>query len=323
VSSGVGFAQVAEVLRGARSVVIGAHIDPDGDAIGSILGLMHILDEVGTKVTPILPSAASVPQTYAFLPGVDRFRHVDEVATPDVFVALDTPVTHRLADGESLARAAATLVMIDHHPDAVAKDAIAVFDSSAAAAGCLVWQLATHLEVTPNAQAASCLYAAVLTDTGRFSYSNTDAATLILAAQMIDAGAHPNEIYRAIYENRSAGAQALIARVLSRITLVNEGRIAYAWVSQSDFAETGALPSEGENLIDHVRALGGVDAVFLVKKNGGAVRISLRAKGQTDVGSVARALGGGGHRPAAGVTIDGDLETALGRLLPLLPGGGE
>lgn len=321
-STGAGLARAAEALRGARSVVVGAHIDPDGDAVGSILGLMHVLDQVGIPVVPVLPSRAELPETYAFLPGVERFRHAEQIDIPAVFVSLDSPELRRLGDAQALAAAADTLIMIDHHPDASADTAIAVLDASAAASGCLVWQLAEQLGIAPGAPAATCLYTAVLTDTGRFSYSNTDASTLILAARMVDAGAHPNDIYSAVYENRSLGAQALLARALGRITLANHGRVAYSWVTDEDYAETGALPPEGENLIDHVRALGGVDAVFLVKTNGMTSRVNLRAKGSADVGSVARTLGGGGHRAAAGATVEGDLGQVLSLLLPLLPGGG-
>ncbi|MHB1016329.1 MAG: DHH family phosphoesterase [Coriobacteriia bacterium] len=320
-SAEAGLARAAEALRGARSVVIGAHVDPDGDAVGSILGLVHVLDQAGIVATPVLPTAADLPSTYTFLPGAERFRHAGQVEVPDVFVSLDSPELRRLGDGQALATAADTLIMIDHHPDAVAGSAIAVFDATAAATGCLVWHLAEQLGISPGASAATCLYTAVLTDTGRFSYSNTDASTLMLAARMVEAGAHPNDIYSAVYENRSAGAQALLARALGRITLANHGRVAYSWVSDDDYSATGALPSEGENLIDHVRALGGVEAVFLVKTNGGNARVNLRAKGSSDVGSVARSLGGGGHRAAAGVTLKGDLDQVLSRLLPLLPGG--
>ena len=151
------------------------------------------------------------------------------------------------------------------------------------------------LALEPGPEAATCLYTALLTDTGRFSYSNTTAATLRTAADMVDAGAHPNEVYSAVYENRSAGAQALLARTLSRTELANNGRVAYSWVTDADFAETGALPAEAENLIDHVRALGGVEVVVLVKTNGGVARRQSPIKGCRDVSAVARQLGGGGH----------------------------
>jgi phosphoesterase RecJ-like protein len=315
--------RVAAAMRAARSVAIGAHVDPDGDAIGSTLGLMFVLRQTGIAAVPVLPTSAPLPRTYSFLPGADSYRRVEDLDVPDVFVSLDCPALRRLADTEPLARAAGTLIMIDHHPDAVAEGDVAIFEPSAAATGCLVWQLAGALGVEPGPEAATCLYTALLTDTGRFSYSNTTAATLRTAADMVDAGAHPNEVYSAVYENRSAGAQALLARTLSRTELANNGRVAYSWVTDADFAETGALPAEAENLIDHVRALGGVEVVVLVKTNGGVARVNLRSKGAADVSAVARQLGGGGHRAAAGVTIDGNLESTLAVLLPLLPGGGQ
>lgn len=315
--------QAAQALLSARTVAIGSHVDPDGDAIGSTLGLLFALRQAGIEAIPVLPTTAPLPRTYTFLPGTDAYRHAEDLEAPDVFVSLDCPALRRLADSEPLARAAGTLIMVDHHPDAVAEGDIAIFEPRAAATGCLVWQLADWLGVKPGAEAATCLYTALLTDTGRFSYSNTTAFTLRIAADMVDAGAHPNEIYSAVYENRSAGAQALLARTLGRTALANDGRVAYSWVTEADFAETGALPADAENLIDHVRALGGVEVVVLVKTNGGVARVNLRSKGAADVSAVARGLGGGGHRAAAGVTIKGDLETALGVLLPLLPGGGK
>jgi len=251
--------QAAQALLSARTVAIGSHVDPDGDAIGSTLGLLFALRQAGIEAIPVLPTTAPLPRTYTFLPGTDAYRHAEDLEAPDVFVSLDCPALRRLADSEPLARAAGTLIMVDHHPDAVAEGDIAIFEPRAAATGCLVWQLADSLGVKPGAEAATCLYTALLTDTGRFSYSNTTAFTLRIAADMVDAGAHPNEIYSAVYENRSAGAQALLARTLGRTALANDGRVAYSWVTEADFAETGALPAEAENLIDHVRALGGVE----------------------------------------------------------------
>lgn len=315
--------QAARALLSARTVAVGAHVDPDGDAVGSTLGLVSVLRQAGIDAVPVLPTAAPLPRTYSFLPGAEGYRHVEGMAAPDVFVSLDCPALRRLAESEGFARSASTLVMIDHHPDAVGEGDIAIFEPRAAATGCLVWQLADALGVPPGPEAATCLYTALLTDTGRFSYSNTTAFTLRIAADMVDAGAHPNEIYSAVYENRSAGAQALLARTLGRTTLANNGHVAYSWVTETDFAETGALPAEAENLIDHVRSLGGVDVVALIKTNGGVARVNLRSKSGADVSAVARRLGGGGHRAAAGLTLDGDLHAALDMLLPLLPGGGE
>lgn len=313
--------RAASVLRSARHVVIGSHVDPDGDAIGSSLGLAHALEALGISVTLALGSGERCPATYAFLPGAERFTAPVRPREPHTLVALDIPDLPRLGAAASLAEGAEAVVVIDHHPDAVEVGDVAVFDSSAAATGALVWQLLPYLGVEPDERIATCLYTAVLTDTGRFSYANTTAGTLRLAADMVGAGAHPNDIYTAVYENRSAGAQQLVGRTLARVTVVNGGRVAYSWIGPEDFTETGALPEEAENLIDFVRALGGVEVVFLAKVNGGTVRGNLRSKSDIDVSAIARELGGGGHRAAAGFTVDGDLSSLLERLLPLLPGG--
>jgi len=311
----------AGAIRGAASVVLGSHRDPDGDAIGSALGLLHALEAIGVHATATLANGERCPATYRFLPGSDRFVAAGALDAPDVFIALDAPALSRLGEAEPLARSASTLIMVDHHPDALEQGHIHIFDPTAAATGCLLWRLLPHLGVTPDARVATCLYTALLTDTGRFSYANTTAAALRTAADMVDAGADPSYVYTNAYESRTAAAQRLIGLTLERVTLVNDGRVAYSWVTDEDFRETGALPEEGENLIDHVRALGGIDAAFLAKVTKGQVRGSLRAKRDADVGSVARTLGGGGHRAAAGFTFDGTLDALLARLLPLLPGG--
>lgn len=314
-------AAVGEALAAAANVTIASHIDPDGDAMGSCLGLAHALDSIGVPSTIVLPEGTDVPVTYAFLPGAGRFVPADGLEPADVFVVLDSPRLRRLGAAERLARAARTLVMLDHHPDAVTEGTLHYFDAGAAATGAIIWQLLPHLGSAPTGKIATCLYTALLTDTGRFSYANTTPETLRMAAEMTEAGAHPHDIYTAVYENRSAGAQQLVGLTLSRITLANGGRVAYSWVTAEDFAVFGARPEEAENLIDFVRALGGVDAVLLAKVDGTTVRASLRAKTDVDVGTVARSLGGGGHRAAAGLTHTGDLDSLLATVLPMLPGG--
>lgn len=309
-------------LRGARSVVLASHVDPDGDAIGSLLGLAAALDVGGVPTTAVLANGRGCPVTYAFLPGAERLVPVAGVPMPDVFVALDSPVLERLGDAQTLALGAGTLIAIDHHPDAAFDADLQLIDSTAAATGALVWQLLPHLGVAPTPDIATCLYAAVLSDTGRFSYSNTTPATLRAAAEMIEAGAAPHAIYAAIYESRSRGAQGLVARTLERATFTNDERVAYSWIDATDFAETGALPEEAENLIDHLRPLAGLAVVFFAKIDGPTVRVSLRAKGDHDVGAVARSFGGGGHRAAAGFTYRGTFSDLLAVLLPSLPGGG-
>ena len=166
-----------------------------------------------------------------------------------------------------------------------------------------------------------CCYVGLMTDTGRFQFDNTTPQTFRDAAAMVEAGVDPAEASRLVYQERTASSLALQARMMSRITLANGDRVAYSWIGQADFDETGALPEEAEYLPDALRQIGGVDVVALLRIAEGEVRGNLRAKTGADVGAVARTLGGGGHRPASGFTYTGDLEGCLSVLLPLLPGG--
>lgn len=319
-SSTVGLQFAAKALRSARDIVVCAHVDPDGDAVGSVLGLTLALDKLGIPVTPTLADDVPAPGAYAFLPGFDRYRPVSELDVPDVFVALDTPTPARLGVALPLAECCRDRVIIDHHPDSACfMSSVCTIDPSAASTGELVWELLPQLGVAPDSDIATCLYTSLVTDTGRFQYTNTSPRTLRNAADMADAGVDLHSIYAHVYESRSAGALELVGRTLSRITLANGGAVAYSWIDDEDLAECRVTASETETLIDQVRQLRGVDAVFLVKFQQGQAKVSLRSKGQADVGSVARALGGGGHRAAAGFTWHGPMDALLDELLPRLP----
>lgn len=317
-----GYEEMARALAGARSVAVCAHVDPDGDAIGSTLGITRALRQLGAEVLPLLAEDRAAPETYAFLPGFADLRPASAVtAVPEVFVALDTPNLDRLGAAAAIASGAREVLVIDHHPDNAAFGAVNLVDPAAAAVGQIVWRLLPLLGVEPDAGLALCSYVALLTDTGRFQYSNSDGAVLRDAAAMVDAGVDIHAVYERIYESQSLGHIEIVGRVKSRIVLANGGRVAYSWVSDEDFAETGATHETTENLVDAIRVIGGPDVVFLAKKAGGSCRVSLRAKGHADVGGVARRFGGGGHVAAAGFTFGCDLETLLPQLLPLLPGG--
>ncbi|MDO8915212.1 MAG: DHH family phosphoesterase [Coriobacteriia bacterium] len=311
----------ARALTSAGTVVVCAHVHPDGDAVGATLGAVLALRSLGIEAVPTLADGRTAPATYAFLPGHDLYRTVDELAAPDVFLALDCPNWSRLGDAEALARSAGAVVVVDHHPDNTGYGHINVVDAAAAASGQIIWRMLPDLGVKAARDVATCLYVAIMTDTGRFSYGNTDANVLRVAAEMVDAGVDAYHAYSAVYEARSASYLRLLGVTLSRITHANAGRVAYTWITDDDLATTGTLPEETEDLVDMVRTVGDVEAVALFKPDTGSTRVSLRAKAGFDVGAAARALGGGGHHAASGATVAGGLDDALMAVLPLLPGG--
>lgn len=315
------FHRAAVHLRHAASVAVCAHVRPDGDAVGSVLALTLALRAAGIPAVPTLADDRDPSATYAFLPGFGLYVRPTELEQPQVFVALDTPNPDRLGIAEPLAANAETLIVIDHHPDNRQFGSVNIVDEHAAATSQLVWRFLEALEVPPTPEIALCCYVALMTDTGRFQYDNTTSDALRIAAEMLDAGVEPAEASRLVYQERSEASLALEARLLSRLTVANGGHVAWTWLDDEDFRVTGALPEEAEHLPDAVRVIGGIDVAVLLRVIGGEVRGNLRAKTGADVGSVARALGGGGHRAAAGFTFEGSLDELLPRLLGMLPGG--
>ena len=164
---------VAVALRKASSVVVSAHVSPDGDGIGSVLGLTLALRDAGVPAVPTLADDAPPPSTYDFMPGYALYARAGELQAPDVFVALDSPTAARLGEAETLAASAGTLCVIDHHPDAEPFGDVNVLDSTASACGQMVWRLLDPLDVEPSPEVAICCYVGLLTDTGRFQYQNT------------------------------------------------------------------------------------------------------------------------------------------------------
>jgi phosphoesterase RecJ-like protein len=316
-------ARIAEALLAAESVVVCAHVDPDGDAIGSVLAMTLALRRAGVAVRATLADDRGVPVTYGFLPGAELFVPVSGLTAPDVFLALDAPSFERLGVAEPLARSARLLLVVDHHHDNSGYGDVNLTDAAAPSTASIVWRLLPRLGVEPDAGIATGCYAGLVTDTGRFSYSNTTPEALRDGAAMIEAGADPASLFRRIYESRSAGSLALLGRVLSRIVLANGGRVAYSWISDADLTETGALPEETENLVDAVRQTAGIEVAVFFKADATRVKLSLRAKCPTlDVSAVARAFGGGGHAAAAGAAIEAPLDEAVASVLALLPGAG-
>lgn len=309
-------------LRKATSVVVCGHVRPDGDAIGSALGLTLALREVGIAAVPTLADSDGAPSTYSWLPGFGLFVAAEQLEAPDIFVAVDTPNPERLGIAEPLMRGANTVIVIDHHPDAQQFGRVAVLNPSAAATAQIVWELARILDEKPSTDVALCCYTGVITDTGRFSYDNTSEQAFLDAAEMLAAGVNPAEAARLTYQNRSKASLDIEARAMSRLALVNGGHVAYAWIDDEDFAQLGVLPEEAETLPDAVRVLGGIDVAMLLRQKGDEVRVNLRAKTGFDVGAVARHFDGGGHRAAAGFTFGGTIAELLPELLLMLPGGG-
>ena len=318
------YKNVAEVLQTANTVLITTHMRPDGDACGCLRALADYLTSAGKTVCPLVLSPLATWYADLFdnpvpVLGNDvKPEQLSQVyADCDLIVIVDTNSFIQLPGLESFLKAAQAsgtpkILVIDHHVTGDHIGHTELIDSGAAAAGEIVFDLfkTAGWPITPRI--AESIFIALSTDTGWFKYGNADSRIFHTAAELIEAGIHPNDIYRRLYQSFSPARLALMTRMLEHLTLHAEGRIATQYILRSDFDETGASGPDTENLVDECQRIQTVEvAVLLVELADGRFRCSLRSKGAVDVRAITQAYGGGGHTLASGVTLPGPLKGAL------------
>ena len=303
---------IAEVLKTRDDFVICGHVSPDGDCIGSQLALAAALRLLGKRATCVLAKDEPIDERLRFLPGTaDLVPAAAFSGVARTFVTVDVPTRERIGEPAAAIRDACDVaVTIDHHAvDSTMADYVYV-DPDAASTTVLVWELAGLLGVDRSGDVAQCCYTGLVTDTGRFQYQNTDAAAMRAAFEMVEAGADPASVSRAIFQNRSLPSVRLEGVAVGRMRFGAEGAYAMSWLSRADFDAVGAVKADAEPIIDALRSVKGVRVACMLREQGDAVRGSLRAKDGTDVAAVARLFDGGGHKAAAGFTLHCGLEEA-------------
>ncbi len=295
-----------------RVLLLGT-VQPDGDLLGSQIGLGLALANAGTPVT--LAGPHPVPDVFRFLPGaalVERW----EVATGsfDVVILVDCPDPSRTGGLlEGVRGATTSVVNIDHHPDNKGYGTVNWIEPEASATGEMVYDLIPALGFKVTAEIAANLFTALHTDTGSFRYSNTTARTLRIAADLVAQGARPAAVAGALYEGRRVEDLRRLADLLGRVEVSPDGQVAWLLLPHGSVPESFL---EAEDLVTYPRSIASVKAAFLLREVGaGRVKVSLRAKGEVNVGKIAAAFGGGGHANAAGCTISGSLSEARDALL--------
>jgi len=301
---------ILDALRGGERFLVCSHSRPDGDAVGSMLAMGMLLEQMGKRAD--LVTADRIPNVYRELPGAENIRCAMRVHGPyDAVILLE-------CDGLERAKLRGLepffLINIDHHTSAREFGHLNWIDRGAASVGELVHRMvkAAGCKVTP--EMAACLYTTVLTDTGGFCYGGTRASTFALAEELTLAGADPIRIARDIYFSTPTSRLLLLGAALSN--LKREGRLAWLWITNQDMVRSCAAEEDCEGIVNYAISIAGVEAaVFLRELPEGAIRLSLRSKGSLDVAGIAVKLGGGGHENAAGVTLEGPLPNALERIL--------
>lgn len=311
--------RAAEELGRGDRFLLTTHEGPDGDALGSLLAMHKILTQLGKDSVMFLDAKEfPLPVEYRFLPLEEVFHEPPADVVDRVLVFLDCGNIDRMP-ASFLRRDGAKVINIDHHHDNTRFGTVNLVDTDASCTAEIVLELGHRLgaELTPDI--ASALYVALVTDTGRFMYENTDAAAHRMAAELIEAGVDVDDIYRRLYERVPIEKLRLVARALEKIERFDDGRLAATYIALEDYRVAGASEVLVEGIIDYVRALEGTQlaAVIRDKPDGGrsARKVSLRSTdGSIDVSAIARKHGGGGHPRAAGFGTD----LAYGELIEVL-----
>ncbi|HAO92433.1 MAG: hypothetical protein A2X93_06925 [Deltaproteobacteria bacterium GWC2_56_8] len=312
------FDKAVEEIRKGKKFLVVSHVSPEGDAVGSLLGVALALRSIGKDVTAYLEDP--VPDLFKFLPGAETVVHSLEGAGPfDATFAVDCGQRERLGKGFVNLKAPGRVVNIDHHATNDCFGDVNVIVPDASAAGELVYDLCKAADIHINRDIAVNLYVAIHTDTGSFRYSSATADAFIKAGELVRLGAEPWDISRRVYENHPARKYKLLGMVLSTLEIIeaaNNGaegsgipRIATLVVTKDMFRQTGAEKDQADGFVNYARGIEGVDVGVLFRETGQEeYKVSMRSKGDVDVAEISQGFGGGGHRNAAGFTMKGSLD---------------
>jgi phosphoesterase RecJ-like protein len=297
--------EAVEALRAARKILITMHRGPDGDALGSALALACVLRQMGREVTVYNPD--ELPYNFRFLCGADQVaKSVPADATFDVTIATDAGSFERLGPDVPKPPRRGLFLNLDHHMTTEPFGDVNYVDPAAASVGVLAYKIVRGLGAPLSKDAAECIYASILADTGSFRYSSTDPECLRIAAELIEAGVEPWEMTVRVYEMQPLARMRLLAEVLG--TLEVQGKLATITITNEMMARTNSPLDLTDGFINYARSVDGVEvaASFREPVDGGPWRVSFRSRGKVDVATIAAKFGGGGHHNAAGCSIEGD-----------------
>ncbi len=313
--------QIRNIIQTYHQFIITTHVNPDGDGLGSEVALAEYLHQLGKNVWIL--NSSPVPDNYRFLdPGgkievYSQDRHIECLTSADVLFILDISDWDRLRELGKLARSLnLKTVCIDHHPIESPFADLDVIYPDASSTGELIYLLLQQLRARFNHRMNNAIYTAILTDTGSFRFTNTSPAAHRIAAELIESGVDPQNIYSLVYENQSIARVRLMARVLAGLQLEYEGRLAWMKITQQMLKEVGATLKDTEGLADYPRSIAGVEvALLFMELEDGRVKISFRSKGKVVINGLAHQFSGGGHAFAAGASTDGPLDEVIERVL--------
>ena len=304
---------VADALRSNDRFLLVTHENPDGDALGSLVATKLALDQLGKDSVMYLYGDAPLPKEYGYMDLSGIVREPPPDAAGRVLVALDCANETRMGPDLTLIDDAPLTLDIDHHHDNSRFGDVNLVVGDASSTGEVLRDVFRELGVELTPEIAEALYTAVVTDTGRFQYTNTTPKALRLAAELVEAGADVHRVFQDVYESVEFAKLKLLARALERAQVYEGGRLVVSHLLRSDFTELNVAEAYSEGIIDDLRAVDGAEMAALIRepprREGPPRRVSLRASNdELDVSAIARKSGGGGHRQAAGFSSDASVE---------------
>ena len=300
----------AAAIGESRSIVLACHVNPDGDALGSLLGLALALIPLGKDLACL--SQDGVPDILRFLPGAEMIVQTTDIPAFDLALVVDSGELARVGETvKTLIARARRVVDIDHHVTAGAFGDIRVLDAHAASTAEIVYALLQTLQLPITPDIATCLFTGVITDTGSFRFQNVTPNTLRVAAKLLEAGAPPAHISENVFENRTFAATRLLGQALAALSQTPDGQVIWTHITAQDFRTIGATDQDTEGVVNYVRGVRGAEVGLLFREmETGKIRVSLRSRESVNVAEIAARFGGGGHRMASGCTLDAPLADA-------------
>jgi phosphoesterase RecJ-like protein len=308
--------RILELFSGATTVAIAAHINPDGDAVGSTLATAEILSTARKR--PLIIPQKNISEKYDFLPGWDAFLEPWEPPRRiDVLVCLDAGEQDRLPKtAQKLLANGTPTVNVDHHVSNQGFGTASWVDPSAPSTSSMVYSLFDIGGYEINREAAEALYVGLLTDTGGFSYGNTTVEAFTIAAELVNLGVRPFEIERNLYGGSDVKYFHITGAILSTMSRAGRGVIVYMYASRDMLEVAGAGQADTEGIVDITRRVEGMRlGIFFRETKDGGVQVSFRSGDSVNVRLLAESLGGGGHNEAAGCKINGPLDEAMNSVL--------
>lgn len=307
------FKEAKEIVNNSKSIYVVAHINPDGDAIGSTCAIYYALKKIGKEVHVVMPSYSNV---FEFLPGTESCISSIDVDEYDLLIALDSSDYTRLAISEDEFNRAKKVIMLDHHQISRPYGDFRYINDKKSSASEIAYLFIKYLGIEIDKDMATLLYAGIMTDTGSFNYNNTTSDTLRVVADLIDCGAESVNVCKRLNDTMKENKLKLIAKTVDNMEVFYNGKMRYSYVGFEDINNLGIHDEDAEGMTNYLRAVEGTEvAVYVRGKSDGSLKVSMRSGGNVDISKIAIAFGGGGHPRAAGYTMQDDIEIGKKKLI--------